>query len=444
MIFSRLKNREDDKAKVVKNVAWAVLGKIVNMLGVLLVGILVARYLGPEQYGLMNYVISYVTLFTIIATFGLSNIEIRELSKHPEEKEKILGTCFIIRLFFATISYLLIVLVLFLTKVESFTAVLILLYAIVLFTSCFEVIRNYFSSIIKNEYVVKSEMARTVIGAIIKILLLWFRAPLEYFVVATAFDTILVASGYCLSYKSQVGSIFKWSFEKSYVRFYIMQAFPLVLSGAAVVVYQRIDQVMIGDMLNKTEVGYFATAGKFLDLVLFLPTVISQTVVPILVKCRERNLDEYEVKAKQYVSVIVWISIFLSLAVSLTSYWLIYFTFGMKYISAVPVLQILAWKTVGMGLSSSGGQLIIIEKMQKWAVIRNLAGCVTCVVLNYLLIPRMGIVGSAWVTIITVLVSGCFANVLIPPYRHIFRIEMYAIFKGWKHMLQLKTILSRG
>ena len=209
------------------------------------------------------------------------------------------------------------------------------------------------------------------------------------------------------------------------------------------VIYQRIDQVMIGDMLNKTEVGYFATAGKFLDLVLFLPTVISQTVVPILVKCRESDLAEYEKKAKQFVSVIVWISVCLSLAVSLTSYWLIYFTYGMKYISAVPVLQILAWKTVGMGLSSSGGQLIIIEKQQKWAVLRNLAGCVTCVGLNYLLIPQMGIVGSAWVTIITVFVSGCLANVLIPPYRHIFKIEMYAIFKGWRHLLELKSIMYR-
>ena len=79
MILKNLKKRDDNKAKVVKNVAWAVLGKIINMLGVLLVGILVARYLGPEQYGLMNYVISYVALFTIIATFGLSNIEIRAL-----------------------------------------------------------------------------------------------------------------------------------------------------------------------------------------------------------------------------------------------------------------------------------------------------------------------------------------------------------------------------
>lgn len=444
MIFSSLKNRDDNKAKVIKNVAWAMLGKLVNMLGVLLVGILVARYLGPEQYGLMNYVISYVTLFTVIATFGLENIEIREMSKAPDRKNFVMGTCFGIRLFFAVVSYLLIGITLLVTDVDSFTATMILLYASVLFTSCFGVIRNYFSSIIKNEYIVKSEIARTVIGAIIKIVLLWAKAPLEWFIIATAFDTVLVSSGYILSYTKCAGSMRDWRFEKASVKFYITQAFPLVLSGATVIIYQRIDQVMIGNMLNNEEVGYFATAGKFLDLVLFLPTVISQTVVPILVKCREQNPEEYEQKAKQFVSIVVWISVFLSLAVSLSAYWLIYLTYGVKYLSAVPVLQILAWKTIGMGLSSSGGQLIIIEKNQKWAVIRNLAGCVTCVALNYLLIPRMGIIGSAWVTIITVLVSGCFANILIPPYRHIFKIEMYAVFKGWRHLLQVKSILSRN
>lgn len=92
-------NLSENKKKVFANLFWAMTGKIVNMAGALLVGILVARYLGPSQYGLMNYVISYVTLFTIISNFGLDNIEIRELSRTPERKEYILGTCFRIRMF---------------------------------------------------------------------------------------------------------------------------------------------------------------------------------------------------------------------------------------------------------------------------------------------------------------------------------------------------------
>ena len=86
-ISSKL-NLSPTKKKVAKNVYWAFLGKIVNMAAALFVGIIVARYLGPSQYGLMNYVISYVAIFEVISEFGLSNIEIRELSHHPDKKER--------------------------------------------------------------------------------------------------------------------------------------------------------------------------------------------------------------------------------------------------------------------------------------------------------------------------------------------------------------------
>ena len=445
MIFlNKFRSLNSNKQKILANVFWAMLGKVVNMVGQLFVGILVARYLGPEQYGVMNYVISYVTLFTIISGFGLANIEIRELSRVPEERDAIMGTCFRLRLLFATIGYLLIIATLIVFKTDTFTSTMILAYVLVLYTGCFEVIRNYFTSIVKNEYVVKSEILRTIIGACLKIILLLIKAPLEYFIIATAFDTVLVATGYIFSYQKKVGKLKDWIFDLKKVPYLVKEAFPLLLSGAAVVIYQRIDQVMIGNMIGKESVGYFATAGRFLEIILFLPQVLSQTVTPMIVKTKETSTyEEYMFKAKQFVSIVVWVSILMSLLVSLSAYWLIVLTYGKKYILAVPVLQVLAFKTIGSALSSSGGQLIIIEKIQKWAVIRNILGCVVCIVLNILFIPRFGIVGSAYVTIITVLVSGCLANLLIPPYYHIFKIEMYAIFKGWKHLGYIKNFIKK-
>lgn len=443
--FNRKVLLEDgNKKKILKNIYWAMLGKIVNMVGQLFVGILVARYLGPEQYGVMNYVISFVALFTIIATFGLTNIEVRELSRTPEDRDSILGTCLRLRLFFATIGYLLIIATLLVSRTDTFTCKMILVYGLILYTGCFEVIRNYFTSVVKNEYVVKSEIARTVLGASIKIVLLWIQAPLEYFIAATMLDTVLVASGYYISYKKMVGNISDWKYDSTKVPFLVKQSFPLLLSGAAVIVYQRIDQVMIGNMIDNQSVGYFATAARFLEIILFLPFVLSQTVTPMIVKARSNlSVEEYNYKCKQFVSIVAWVSIILSCLVSVSAYWLIFITFGKDYLAAVPVLQILAFKTVGMALSSSGGQIIIIEQIQKWAVIRNLLGCVVCVGLNMLLIPIYGIVGSSIVTIITVFVSGFLANALIPPYRHIFRIEIYALFAGWKHLAYIKDFIKR-
>ena len=436
-------NLSENKKKVFANLFWAMTGKIVNMAGVLLVGILVARYLGPSQYGLMNYVISYVSLFTIISNFGLDNIEIRELSRTPERKDYILGTCFRIRMFFSTFALILVIISLILFKANTFTSCMILLYSVTLYTGSFNIIRNYFTSIVKNEYVVKSEIARTIIGACIKVIVLWIKAPLEYFIAATVFDTVLVASGYCFSFKKTVGKISELKYDKTIVPYYIKESFPLVLSGAAVIIYQRIDQVMIGNMIDNASVGYFATAGKFLDLVLFLPMVLTQTVTPLLVKAKERNKEEYDRKKQQFVNIVVWMAIILSVLVSFFAYWLIYFTYGDKYLPAVPVLQIMAFKTVGMALSSSSGQIIIMERIHKWAFIRNLIGCLICIVLNILLIPQFGIIGSAWVTIITVAFTGCLANVFIPPYYKIMRMQLYALFFGWIDMLNVRKILYK-
>ena len=439
----KIKKLEGNKKDIFINVLWAMLGKIVNMFAALFVGILIARYLGPENYGVMNYVISYVTLFSVIATFGLSNIEVRELSRTPDKKNELLGTCFTIRFVFTTIAYLAIVATVYIFDTDSFTKAMIMLYGLSLYaTSCFEVIRNYFTSIVKNEYVVKSEIARTLIGVSLKVVLLLMHAPLWGFIAAMAFDTVLVASGYVISYKTVVGPLRDWHFDSSIVKYIISQSFPLLLSGAAVIIYQRIDQVMIGNMIDKEYVGYFATACKFLDIILFLPMVLTQTVTPIIVKAkRDGTCLEYEKKSYQFVSIVVWMSIVVSLIFSVFSYPMIRYSYGVQYLTAVPVLQIMAWKTVGMAISTAGGQLIIIEKLQKWAVLRNLLGCVVCITLNLILIPKNGIIGSAFVTIVTVFVSGFLANYLIPPYRHIFMIECKALVFGWKELKYLKSLV---
>lgn len=436
-------NLSGSQKTIVSNVFWSLGGKTVNMLSALFIGILVARYLGPENYGIMNYVISYVTIFSVFATFGMDNIEIRELSRQSNNRDIILGTCYSLRILFATMAYLGIVISLFFYKTDRFTSLMILCYGLTLFAGTGSILRNYFTSIVRNKYIVKSEISRTFVSTGIKILLLWIKAPLEYFIYAQICDTIFVVSGYYVCYKYNIGSIKLWKFDKNIVGFIIKESYPLVLSGAAVVIYQRIDQVMIGNMLNKTEVGYFATAGKFVDLILFLPTVLVQTVTPMLIREKENHPKVYETRKKTFISIITWTAMLMSCIVSIFAYWLIICTYGIKYSPAVPVLQIMAFKAVGMALSSSGGQIIIMEHIQKWAFIRNILGCVLCIVLNYILIPRYGIIGSAAVTIITVLFTGCFANVFIPCYHNVMKMQLYAIFFGWREFSYFKKMLRK-
>ena len=112
----------------------------------------------------------------------------------------------------------------------------------------------------------------------------------------------------------------EWNFDKTLIPYIVKESFPLLLSGAAIIIYQRIDQVMIGNMLSKEDVGYFATAGKFVDLILFIPTVLVQTITPMLVRIKEQNELSYEQKKRTFVSITTWIAIIIKILNFLVNY----------------------------------------------------------------------------------------------------------------------------
>ena len=427
------------KAKILTNVFWAVTGKVVTLLSTLVVGIFVARYLGPEQYGLMNYVISIVALFTVFATFGTTEIIIRELAKKELSKDVILGSAFVVRIGLAFVCLIAIGIYLFFSNETEETSVMILIYASSIFFSCFDVIRFYFTSIIENEYVVKSEIFRTLVGALIKVVLLLCHAPLIAFVAALAFDFLLLASGYTLAYRKRVDSISKWKIDKTFIKKLLSTSFPLLISSAAVIIYQRIDQVMIAKMLDNEAVGYFSTAASFIGVVTFIPTIIVQTTSPLLVGYWKNDRARYEKESQRIMNLTTWVTMIVCIIISLLSDPIIRYTYGSAYLASIPVLQILAFKAVGVALITIGGQLIIIENIHQWAFIRNILSCVVCIICNCYFIPLWGVIGSAWATIITVFFTGAFSNIFIPQYYHILKKQLISLLIGWK---DIKSIIN--
>ena len=420
----------------IHNVSWAVLGKSVDIVIGLIVGIFVARYLGPEQYGLMSYVISYVMLFSILSSFGLDSIEVRELSKALIPKEEILGTACAIRLLLSLGTIFLIFIALWIYESDAFTFWAVMIYSVSLLISSFNVIRNYFSAIMQNKYIVKSEIFRKVTGAGIKILLLLNNMSLIWFIIAITFDFILVASGYIFSYWKKAGSLSAWRFDSTVAGMLLKESYPLLLSGAMVIVYQKIDQVMIRNMIDNNAVGQFAVASALTQYVIFIPTVIAQTITPLLVKLHQRDIAAFNSKKQQFMDLMVWSSVLMAMLLSLSASFIIPLLYGAAYSGAVPVLQIMAWKAVFVGLLASSGQIIIIEGIQQYAVFRNIIGCIVCVVLNLLLIPRFGIIGSAWATLVTLCFAGYLSHLLIAPYRYLFKLQTSAILSGWRRIFK--------
>lgn len=433
-------NLSPTKEKVIRNIVWAVTGKVITLLGGLLVGIFIARYLGPEQYGLMSYVTSYVALFQVLAYFGMDQIEIREESKTPEEKDKIIGTAFTLKIGFAIITMLLVAITAWIFEADSFTKWMIILYSVSMMANSFGVIRNYFTSLVWNEYIVKTEITRTLIGAGIKIALLLFHAPLIWFITAALFDTLLIAGGYLVSYRNKINSIRKWFFDKEQAINLIRESFPLLLSGAAVIVYTKIDQIMIGNMIDKSSVGHYAVAGKFVEICIFIPTIMCQTITPILVKIYQTSQKDYLEKLQLFMNITIWGTTLMCLIISIIATPLIHYTFGIQFASASSLLQIMIFKVIGYAHAQVTGTMIIIEKKQKLVVLRNLIGCVVVIGLNLILIPKYGTVGAAISSVVTAFCTGVFSHIIIPPYRTIFPMQIRCLIIGWKDILKIKSV----
>lgn len=433
----------ETKKKVLNNILWAVSGKVINLGGTLVLGIIVARYLGPEKYGLMNYIISYVFLFQTLASFGLDSIEIREEAAGKTPYNIIIGTAFWIKVVFGIISIGLSVATALFMREDPYTVLLIAIYASYIVFNSFIVIRNYFTSLVQNRYIVLSEIFRTFVGIGIKVVLLCMECSLTWFVVAFAFDWILVAGGYISAYRTKIGSMREWRFSLPYARYMLKESFPLLITNAAVIIYQRIDQVMIGNLVDKASVGYFSVAAKFVEVMIFVPVTLAQTVSPILVQTLQHNKEAYIIKAQQFMNIAVWMSAIASTMMSLIAYWVVLFTFGEQYLPAAMILQILSFKMVSSALSLTAGNMLIIEGLQKWVFFRDISGCIVCVILNYWLLPLYGAIAAAFVAIAANVTAGYISDAFIPSYRHLFIRQTKALLFGWRDLIHIRQLLRK-
>jgi len=162
-------------------------------------------------------------------------------------------------------------------------------------------------------------------------------------------------------------------------------------------------------------------------------------VTPLLVQAHQNDMKEYKIKSQQFLNLMWWGAVFIALLISLFAYPIILILYGSTYSPAIVVLQIMAWRAVFDSFFAASGQLIIIENLQKYAVIRNIIGLIVCVGLNLILIPHFGIIGSAWTSIITMFFSGYISHLIIKPYRSIFRLQNESILYGWRSLFIFKN-----
>jgi len=381
------------------NTSWLLGEKVLRMAVGLFVGVWVARYLGPESFGTLNYAQSFVGLFAAISTLGIDSILIRELVADKSRRDVLLGTAFYLK-FIGAVTVLLILL-LSTNVIDNNTQTTIMIFVIASATifQSFNVIDFYFQSRVLSRYIVFSNTIGLFLSSLIKVALIVNEAPLVAFAWVILFDSAILAFGFIYFYFKVGKNIKKWQFRKEIALSLLKDCWPLILSGIVVSVYMKIDQVMIKEMLNAEAVGQYAAAVRLSEAWYFIPVAIAGSLFPAILNAKKQSEELYYVRLQRLFNLMTWLAIAIAIPMTFLSDWVTNFLYGDEYSQAGSVLIIHIWTGVFVFLGVASGKWFAAENLQMLSFWRTFAGMLVNVVLNIFIIPIYGIEGAAMTTL---------------------------------------------
>lgn len=389
--------------KYFKNTSWLFGEKILRMVVGLFVGIWVARYLGPEQFGLFSYAQSFVGLFTAIATLGLDGIVVRELVKDETRRDELIGTAFWLKVMGAFGVLLILGIAINFTSNDHFTNVLVFIIASATIFQSFNVIDFYFQSKVLSKYVVYANIISLLLSSIVKVALILNDAPLIAFAWVVLFDSFVLACGFIYFYfkNNSKFKIQNLTFKSKTAVLLLRDSWPLILSGIVISIYMKIDQVMIKEMLDAEAVGQYAAAVRLSEAWYFIPMVIASSLFPAIINAKKVSEELYYARLQKLYDLMVWMAIAIALPMTFLSDWVVNLLYGGQYSEAGSVLMIHIWAGVFVFLGVASGKWFVAENLQMLSFWRTFNGMVVNVVLNFILIPKYGIQGAAIATLLS-------------------------------------------
>ena len=413
--------------KILNNAAWLFSDKLLRMGVGLFVSVWVARYLGPEEFGLFSFAVAFVSIFGALSTLGLPGIVVRDIVSDPKGSSETLGSAFVLQIAggITAFSVLLILISVFRPHDRSvFGAVTIIGLTLLLKGS--ESIKYWFESQVQSKYTVWAENSVFMTIAVIKIGLILVGASLLAFAWVTFVEGLIAAIVLFAMYEWAGGRIRVWRFSMMRAKTLLKHSWPLILSGLAVMVYMRIDQIMLGQMLNDKVVGIYAAAVRISEAWYFIPMAIAGSVFPALLEAKKTSEALYLEKFQQLYDILAMIALVVAIPVTFLADQIVVVLFGQEYLEAGTILSIHIWTALFVFLGVASGKWLLAENRQMLAFYRVFWGMATNIALNVLWIPQYGGVGAAVATLVSQAVAALLIDVVHKETRLMFWMKLRA------------------
>jgi O-antigen/teichoic acid export membrane protein len=384
-----------------ENFSWIFAQKIATVATSFLVGIFVARYLGPANYGDLNYAISFSMIFGSFLSLGLRKIIVRELVKYPAAEGRLMGTGFVLNIAGFFVFFLLVATSLLFTGEDKHSKFFVLIVAAGCVFQSFNIIDQYFQSKVLSKKTTLCQFIAMTVAATFKLTLIVLKASLFWFVLAVVFETVVTSTGYIITYAAYCRKFTDWRFDLGLARGLLKVSWLYILSGLMVGIYTRIDQVMIKNMLGSRDLGCYSIAVKLVESWNMIPQLLSLSLFPAIVAASQSSKEIYQARMQSFYNMMVLGAMGIIVILIIVAKPVILLFYGDQYLPAVPSLQLYALSLFATIVGIASSQQLIAENLIRIDFLRTFSGMISNVGLNFLFIPAYGAPGAAAATAIS-------------------------------------------
>ncbi|MEZ8257957.1 flippase [Vibrio cyclitrophicus] len=426
--------------KIINNSSWLMLDKLTRLLLGLTVTAWVARHLGPESYGELAYVLAIVAFCQAFAKLGLDTIVVRDVSVGNISTEILLGNTLFSRFLFGTIIYVIVAISTFFIA-DTNTALMFCFAGIAMIFQASETVDLWFQSQSKSKLTVRAKLISYIISALIKVGLILFNAPVFWFAFIFSIEYLITAVGLFFVYKKDPTKT-RWEVDKSVLISKLKESFPYLITSVSMLIYIRIDQVLISNILSSHDLGVYSAVLPFSTLWNFIPVVLSISIAPYLSKIKKNSQVEYEKAIRLMFSTFTIFGLAISVFMYLASDFFVRIILGEQYLAGVEILQLHSFTNIFICIGVAQGLWIVNEGRGYVALIRTLLGALISLIGNYYLLPLYGVKSAAFVAVLAQSVQAVFSNLLVD--RKIFILQLRCIFLVEPFEFLIKRVRSSG
>ena len=420
------------------NIGWLSGDRFLRMFGAVVVGMLVARYLGPSKFGLLNYGIAIYGLFNVISNLGLDSLVVRDIALDESGEHLILGSGFWLKAVASVVTTLAAIIAAKLLEPRNTVLIeIVALMSIASISQALDVIDFFFQAQTKSRYTVVPRNIAFVLASVARVVAVFLRLDLLVFAWIAALEVLFGEIGLGIAYLRFRKPLPRWSWNLGRAKTMLAESWPLLVSTLMITLYMRSDQILLGRLASKAVVGQYTAAIRLSEIWYSIPMIISASVMPRLLKSRDLNPERYYARLQRLYESMVLVSVILAVVTQLAAPLVVRILYGQQFAPAAGILRVHIWTGVFVFVGSVSGMQFVQEKLTVSTMQRTVLGAILNVVLNLLWIPRWGGMGSAMATLVAQCFASYIGDALDSRTRHIFRMKTKAYLHFWMLPRQL-------